>query len=286
MKIQIIEVPYDSGHVDARIGLGPAALTGNDLLDELREQGHVATHDRVESTRAFRTEVSTAFELSRMLAERVRRAVAEGHFPLVLAGNCSTAIGTIAGLASDPIGIIWFDAHGDLNTPETTASGFFDGMALTVIMGRSWQNLAQTVQGFKAVEQGRVIMVGMRDLDQAEKELLDNSDITLIGPNTLSQSGVDDALNQPLNKLQAHAEGIYLHLDLDVLDPQIARANEFAAPDGLTVSQVQEIIRLISQRLRIKGAAITAYDPSFDGDGRTLAAAKNIIHTLIGAVDQ
>ena len=136
MKAQIIQVPYDSGHRSIRMGSGPEHFVQRGVEDALRHEGHDVYIHCVEAQSQFRAEIKTTFELYRSLAERVRLAYNNGFFPLVLSGNCNASLGTVTGIASnDKLGIIWFDGHGDLNTPETTESGFLDGMALATAAG-------------------------------------------------------------------------------------------------------------------------------------------------------
>ena len=125
MDIQLLLVPYDSGNRGERMGAGPERLLEVGLERTLRESGHtVRTRIAELPPGSWHAEIRTSFELMRMLSIGVREALESGQFPMVLAGNCSTAVGTIAGLGSQSTGVAWFDAHGDFNTPETTSSGF------------------------------------------------------------------------------------------------------------------------------------------------------------------
>src|SRR5215217_3258315 len=117
-------------------------------------------------------EIGAAVDLDRQLANAVAAARARGAFPLTLAGNCISSVGTVAGLGAGPTGVLWFDAHGDFNTPETTIGGFLDGMALATVVGRCWTSLAAGVPGFVPVAEENVVLVGARDLDPAEAALL------------------------------------------------------------------------------------------------------------------
>jgi arginase len=110
--------------------------------------GHQTRVEYIEAGSDAPAEIRTAFELNRVVAERVRDAREAHALPVVLAGNCMTAVGTLAGLGGTPA-VLWFDAHGDFNTPETTASGFLDGMALAMLTGRCWANLTRTVHCFQ-----------------------------------------------------------------------------------------------------------------------------------------
>jgi arginase len=127
MDVRCLVVPYDSGQRHARMGRGPDKLLEG--AGWLRQQGTLEI-ERIEAADSFPEEIAGTFALLRLLAERVRATVAARHFPLVLAGNCFAAVGVLAGLSSVTTSVFWFDCHGDFNTPETTSSGFLDGMGL------------------------------------------------------------------------------------------------------------------------------------------------------------
>ncbi len=264
------------------MGRGPDHLVEHGLVTTLRERGHAVQVDRVEvGTARPPAEIRTSFELNRLLAERVADAARAGALSLVLAGNCSTAAGTCAGLGVLEAGVVWFDAHGDFNTPETTVTGFLDGMALALLTGRCWSHVAASIPGFRPVPEEHVVLVGARDFDPPEEAALASSAIRRVHPQAIKSHGVADALRPVLTALQARVRRLYVHLDLDVLDPNEARANEFAAPNGLTLAELDTALRLIGAHVPIAAAALTAYDPSHDADGRARRAAAQLIDTLV-----
>ena len=122
MQIQLFQVPYDSGHKNLRAGLGPAYFIEGGLIQTLQKAGHDVTLESIEPDQAMPTEIGTAFELTRHLASSVASAVSNHAFPMVLAGNCNSCTGTLSGIDTDRLGIIWFDAHGDFNTPGPPVS--------------------------------------------------------------------------------------------------------------------------------------------------------------------
>ena len=272
MDIQLLAVPYDSGNHRARMGAGPEALLDAGLERALREGGH-RVHTRVAELApgSWRAEIQTSFELMRMLSVAVREAVESGRLPIVLAGNCNTAIGTLAGLGGG-VGVAWFDAHGDFNTPETTTSGFLDGTAVAIITGRCWKQLAVAVPGFRTIPDERVCLVGTRDVDSLEGKLLAESNVALIEPKKLRSE-----LPRTLRSIGQHVDRMYVHLDLDVLDADLAAANSFAVTGGLTVEDVEYALALISVDFRIAGVTLSAYDPATDTDGAAGAAAIRLI---------
>lgn len=282
MEIQILAIPYDSGHRGLRMGAGPEALLNAGLVDALREAGH-AVHIRIAELdpEQWQAEIQSSFELMRMLSTAVSDARKASRFPIVLAGNCNTAVGTLAGLGATTTGVAWFDAHADFNTPETTTSGFLDGTAVAILTGRCWTQLAATVPGFAPIPDDRISLIGTRDIDSLESALLDDSAVTVVAPKRLTAD-----LPKALRSVAEHVDEIYLHLDLDVLDAGVAAANKFAVTGGLTLEDIDFALSRIGQVFRISGMALTAYDPEADSDGRAARAAIELISTAAGLVSR
>jgi arginase len=272
-------VPYDSARHRERMGAGPSHILSHGLVERLRTAGHATTHVELAPTpHAWVAEIGTAFDLDRQLAGSVAATVARGAFPLTLAGNCISSVGTLGGLGAGPTGVLWFDAHGDFNTPETTIGGFLDGMALAVATGRCWTTLSATVPGFTPIAEENVVLVGARDLDPAEAELLRASRVQHLPPDA------------PVARIAAAIEAIasrvrqlYVHVDLDVLDAAEGRANGYVGGPGITLAGLLAAIDAAGARCRIAAGAITAYDPAYDGDGRVCAAAIEIALALAAA---
>jgi arginase len=280
MKVQVVQVPYDSGHRSVRMGRGPEHFVRNGVEETLRQSGNEVHTDTVEATGSFRTEIKTAFELHKLVAERVRSAAQRGCFPLVLSGNCNTSLGTIAGLDPYELGIIWFDGHADFNTPETTTSGSLDGMGLAIATGGCWKAMAQTIPGFRPVPEANAVLVGSRDIAPAERERLRRSDATLIEAGLPRRRGMREALGNALDELRARVRRVYVHLDLDVLDPGRAPANEFAPPGGMRLEELEEGIREIQERFTLAGAGVASYDPEYDSGGQVLRAGVRLMEAL------
>jgi arginase len=279
MRTQIIQVPYDSGYQNYRMGRGPGHIVRR-LKAEMNFPVDAQGADGVEVQDCFALEVGTSFAVARELAEKVRDATGRGAFPLVLAGNCISCIGTLAGLGDPPPAIIWLDAHGDFNTPETTISGFLDGMALATAVGRCWGKLAATVPGFRPAPETQVVLLGVRDFDVDERALLDRSAVSLIDAQRIRKDGLRAVLEPLLPKIQAHTDRAYLHIDLDVLDPAEARVNHFAPTGGLTLAELLEIVSLIREHFALAATAITAYDPEYDEGEKAVKAAVDVIREL------
>lgn len=276
MNIQIIQVPYDSGHKSIRTGRGPEHFLQHRVDQILRDCGHQVSSYRIESNTSFTTEIGTAFELNRLLAERISSAISSKMFPIVLAGNCNSCLGTIAGIGQSRLGILWFDAHGDFNTPETTVSGFLDGMGLAMATGRCWRSLLRTIPGFSPIPEANILHVGSRDLDPEEEGLLQQSGIEVVTPRE-GESSFRKAIDTAFNKLRNKVTKIYLHVDMDVLDTGEALPNHLAVPGGLSVEVVEEVIRMVKERFEVCAGAMTSFDPDYDKDDKVLGAGIRII---------
>jgi arginase len=272
MRVRFIRVPYDAGNRGLRMGAGPERLAAG--ADRLRARGIEVDEVSVEAPTGLRTEIGTTFALHRSVAEEVRGAAAAGAFPLVLSGNCGSSIGALAG-AGAGTGIAWFDGHGDFNTPETTASGFLDGMALAIATGRCFGPLALSVPGFAPVAEHDAVLVGARDLDPAERTALQGSGVSWVTVAEVRRLGAGAALRPAMDRVRARR--MHVHVDLDVHDPALAPANGFAPPDGLSPPEVQDVIRAIAAARGICSASLAAYDPSVDPEGRALAAGLELI---------
>lgn len=276
MQINLHLVPYDTGRRAWRMGAGPEHFLRGGLADFLSSAGHTVQTQVIESDNPSLGEIATAFELYGKLAGSVKTSVDAGAFPVVLSGNCGAALGTISGLSAGPLGVIWLDAHGDFNTPETTASGFLDGMGLAAAAGVCWKKLTAGIPNFQAVPGQHILHVGGSDIEPDELALMQAQGVTLLPLETLQQAGLE-ALLTALDRMQSQVRGVYVHLDLDVLDPRKTRANHFPSSAGLDADQVKTILRLIRQRMPILAVGVASFDPAYDPQGATLRAGMDLI---------
>jgi arginase len=281
MDIRLLLVPYDSGQRNVRMGAGPEHLRAAGLEDHLREQGHEVDLQVIEpASMKWRAEVQTSFELMRSVAEAVKAARASDRFPIVLSGNCLSAVGVIAGLGA-PVGVLWIDAHGDFNTPQTTMSGFLDGMTLATATGRCWLELARSIEGFEPVPDTAVVMFGTRDLDPGEATALTRSGIV-----RLSTNATPAAIETALQSVSQTMDKFYIHLDMDALDPSEGRANGYTARGGFTNEKLQALLTAIAGGLPVMALTIASFDPSYDTEGTVCAAALQAAGTVVGRVTE
>jgi arginase len=278
-RLSLICHPFHNGLEGVDMGAGPLRLLADaDLRTELEAQGWTVRSESVETPDATDPEIVRIAEADRGLARCVRAAAAEGAFPLVLAGNCNSCLGTAAGLGhatAAPLGAVWFDAHADFDTPDRSL-GFFDGMGLAILTGNGWELLRGTIDGFEPVDEGNVVLAGVRDLEEHQRAPLAASALQVVP----GREAAGPEYGAALDALAQRVASAYLHVDLDVLDPSEGRANRFAADGGLTVPELQRAIALAFERLPVAAAAVTAWDPSLDTDGRMARAASEVIRTI------
>jgi arginase len=279
LNVDLLLVPYDSGVRGWRMGAGPEFLLQAGLDEHLRKLGHdVRTAEMIVDDQSRLTDLQTSFQLLRLIAARVTSSVAAGRFPLILAGNCLSACGILAGLGPVDRAVFWFDAHGDLNTPETTPSGFLDGMALATALGWCWQSLTRTIPGFTPATADRCCLIGARSLDPPERDVIRTHGLTHIAVDALPE-GLQKFLARPAIQNCAG----YVHCDLDVIDPGVARVNQFPAPDGLQPDAYVAAIDTIGKMTAVKAGALTAYDPAADPQRALPPLAFAVAGALVAA---
>lgn len=280
-KVRLMQVPFDSGIRGARMGAGPPVLAEAGAARRLRDRGHEVDERVLEppSPAGWQAELRTAFELHHVIAGQVRAARTAQQLPVVLSGNCNATIGVLAGLThpAHRVGLIWLDAHGDFNTPETDTSGFLDGHGLAMAVGRCWQALTGAVPGFYPLLEQHVLLVGARSLNTGEQEALIGSGVQWIRPEQARQAHVTAAA---LDHLIDTVDVLHFHVDLDVHDPSIAPANGYAELNGLLAEHVHRLLRQSAERAPVVSATLASYDPTFDHGWRMRDTALDLIELL------
>ena len=271
--ISLIQLPYDSGRFGERMGRGPIALLDSGLAEHLRSVGNEVDVALVRLSEGLHSETNALVELQGLAVPLIRDAIERQARPIILSGNCGTAaLSAMAALDPRSTGIIWFDAHADFNTPETSPSGFLDGMGLAILTGRCWRRLAERFESFQPVLDSQVIQIGVREKDPPEVQLLQESGIKQIPTVALAE------LPEVLRQLGTNT--VYVHVDLDVIDTSEGRANGWACGGGLSLNQLRDALELIGCRASIVAGAVTCYDPAVDADGRIGRAIPRIVELL------
>ncbi|KRB25834.1 MULTISPECIES: arginase family protein [Mesorhizobium] len=276
MKITIILASYDSGHYHGGMGQGPDALIAGGLVDALTIAGHdVAVEDIGRVGDDQEREIATGFAVCNAVSGEVRIAIDRGRFPIVLAGNCLTSAGAVAGEGADAI--IWADQHGDLNTPETSVYGFLDGMALATVLGLCWRPMASAIPGFQPIDPSRCVLVNARDLDPAEQQLLKTLPVI-----RTECPGVAQATER---LKAAGAKSVHMHLDLDVHDPKELQANRYVTSGGPSPQQLRDAACAMALVVPVVGITVSAYDPAFDAQADVPPLVGQLLNDLIATIE-
>ena len=203
-------------------------------------------------------EAGAGFELIRLVASRVREAIADGAYPVLLSGSCFAGVGVVTGLDEDSPGVVWFDAHGDFNTPESTIDGYFDGMGLAILTGSGWGSMVRTESGLRTVPETAAVLARARDFDRLEHLRLDSSDVRHL---PTEQIDADDAVARAVEEMDPAPTGLYVHVDLDVLDSDEAKVNIYSVPGGLTARQLEAQFGSLLDTGTVRGVSLERVRP-------------------------
>jgi arginase len=269
--LAVIAWPFEHGSPDIGLGAGATLLAGDAALHEaLSAAGWAPTVQRILAADPGAGEVTRIFDLLRAQEAAVRAARGRGAFPLVLAGGCISATGTVAGCDAD--GAVWLDAHADLDTPQDNVSGSMDVMALSILCGSAWPAQHATIPNAVTIPEDRVALLGVRDLAPYQRDRLAAGTLHTV-PGAFDSWAATAAIT-------ALPQRLYLHVDLDVLDTSVGHANRYASPGGPSLETVLAAIDATFDHATVLAAALTAYEPSADGDGAILTAARTIARRI------
>jgi arginase len=290
MDLTLILAPYDLGRQDVGSGRGPQAYLDAGAVRALQAHGHDVEVVKARRSGPFRSELEAVLDINQAIAELVAAAVRADRFPLVIAGNCNATLGVRTGLlhassrrSTDELALMWFDAHGDFNTPETSHTGYLDGMPLAMLTGHAYPDLWSFLGG-APIEERLVLHVGSRDLDPLEAARLHSSATLVVHGAAVRAHGIGSALQPALDELAARASGatgarpgLHLHVDIDVLDPAAAPSVAFPSPAGLTLAELLGGIDMAAARFAVKALSLTSFAPGGADDATTSASGLAVM---------
>jgi len=296
-SIEIIGVPVDLGAGRRGVDMGPSAIRIADLEPRLEGLGHKVTDSgdldvmipetqKVgEGKLRYKTPIlATCAEL----CERVGQALEKTRMPLVLGGDHSLAIGSVAGSSGfyakqgDAIGLIWLDAHGDSNTPETTPSGNIHGMALAVLLGLGDPDLVNVGGRSPKVQARNTVLIGIRDLDPGERDILKKSGVNAYTMRDLDERGMRDVMDEAIGLASDGTAGVHLSLDLDVVDPEDAPGTGTPVWGGITYREAHLAMEMLGDRAQILAVDLVEVNPVLDTQNMTGILAAELAQGVLG----
>jgi len=291
--ISIIGVPMWLGQTRYGTNLAPNVIRSAGLVERLKALGQNVVDEgnlSIGITGRFRQNneniknLKTLALSSETLAAKVSKSIEKQCFPLVLGGDHSIAMGTLAGVAKHfkNIGVIWYDAHADMNTPETSPTGNIHGMPLAASMGIGHSALTR-IAGYEVkVKPENIVLIGARDVDPGEQQLIKEKNIKVYTPEDVKQLGIDEVIKQTLAYLSERCDGIHLSFDLDGIDPVEVPGVGTPVVDGISYQDSARGVQLLGASNLLTSAEFVEFNPLLDKDDATVRAVANLIGVLFG----
>lgn len=292
-KLSIIGMPMDLGQMRRGVDMGPSAIRYaginerlKPLFSEIHDMGDIpiGRPEVVVDKESNLRNLDLVAEKNTLLAEKVDQAVNEGWFPLVLGGDHSIAIGTLAGVAKhyQNLGVIWYDAHGDLNTAETSPSGNIHGMPLAVSIGLGHPLLTNIGGYAPKVKPENVIIIGARSLDEGERILIKERGIKVFTMHEIDRLGMAKVMEETIAYLKERTDGVHLSLDLDGLDPSECPGVGTPVMGGISYRESHLAMEMLEESKLITSAEFVEVNPILDEKNKTASIAVGLMGSLFG----
>ncbi len=296
-EIHLIGFPMDLGADRRGVDMGPSALRIADIDKRLRRLRYkVVDEGDIEIQRSevlsiedkrlkYMPEIAAACDT---LAGKVKRVLSEGGFPLVLGGDHSMAIGSIAGAAGycreagKRLGVIWIDAHSDINTHDTSPSGNIHGMPVAASLGFGPSQLTGVGGDFQKLEAEHIVMIGLRSVDEGEKKIIHEKGIRAYTMTEIDRLGMHHVIQTTIDYLQDRCDHIHLSFDLDSVDPSIAQGVGTPVPGGLTYREAHLAMEIIAERGALDSLEVAEVNPILDNVNKSAQFAAELVASAMG----
>ncbi|WP_127551611.1 arginase [Paenibacillus amylolyticus] len=292
-NIAIIKVPFGLGGARGGAELGPDELITAGLKREIASLGLVLSKEvRVDCPsepaapigRNRVKHLNEVRQVSEKVCSEVSGAVEEGAFPLVLGGDHSVAIGTFAGLTAhySNLGVIWFDAHADLNTEERSLSGNMHGMSVAASLGHTAFNLSHIAGAGAFIDPSNLVYIGLRDLDEYEKEQIKGLGIRAFTMHDIDRMGIKQVIEEAIATAGKGTDGIHVSFDMDCLDPREAPGVGTPVPGGLNYREAHYALEILASTSQVTSMELVEVNPLFDHNRHTARLGVELIASLLG----
>jgi len=297
MKIEMIGLPLDLGANRRGVDMAPSAIRIAGITERLEKIGHEIKDDGdlevfvPEVLKIENPKLKYLAEITKSvthLADEVSRTLEDGRFPLVLGGDHSIAVGSISGAArflkskNKKLGVIWIDAHGDMNTHETTLSGNIHGMSFAAVLGEGAQELVNIGGRFRKVHPEDAVLVGARNLDPKEQNLIRDSGITVYTMEEIDRRGICEVMSEAVEIATRHSDTLHVSLDMDALDPREAPGVGTPVRGGLSYREAHTSMEIIASCKRLCSLEVVEVNPILDIRNTTAEVAAELVESALG----
>ncbi len=295
--VHLIGFPMDLGADRRGVDMGPSALRIADIDKKLTALGYTVEDEgdidikRPEVLAILDPHLKYMPQIAAAcgtLARRVKSVLNAGSFPLVLGGDHSMAIGTLAGVsgycrsAKKRLGVIWIDAHSDINIPGTSPSGNIHGMPVAASIGLGAPELTGVGGDFRKVDPANIVMIGLRSVDAGERRLIREHGIVTYTMTDIDRLGVYPVIEQAIDYLQARTDHIHVSFDLDSVDPSIAMGVGTPVSGGLTYREAHLVMEMIAERGALGSLEVAEVNPILDTVNRSAQFAVGLVASAMG----
>jgi arginase len=297
MIVHILGVPMDLGSGRRGVDMGPSAIRIAGVATALRELGHTVVDDgditikNMEALKVGDVHARYLAEIARasvVACRKVDRMMSRGDFPLVLGGDHSIAAGTVSGIAAacrregKKLGLLWVDAHGDINTPETSPSGNIHGMPVAALLGYGPKELTDLGGHFRKVDPKNVALVGIRSLDEGEKRRLKETGVQVHTMSDVDRHGIHRIMKKALARVTDGTDCVHVSFDLDAVDPTVAPGVGTPVKGGLDYREAHLIMELLHDSGVMTSLEIVEVNPILDQGNASAAFAVELVQSAFG----
>ncbi len=289
-RVGTIGVPYNPGSKGINVEKGAEALRKTGIIArlkefaEVRDFGDIRVALPVEDCSNPKLLNPNQVEiLCIALRDKIRLVAESGYLPFIIGGDCSLVMGAVEGLrnATLKLGMVYMDAHGDFNTPRTTPSGIIGGMDVAIVSGRGPKRLVYLFGHSPLLPDENIVLYGVRDLDRLEAEALAESRVKVYTRSDVRREGAERSVEQILSRFLVSCSGLYLHVDLDVIDESVFSASGLPVFDGLSGEEFRTVVRGLVRSGKLCGVMLASFDAAKDADG---CQARKLLDLVVEAL--
>jgi arginase len=292
MNIDIIGVPIDLGANRRGVDMGPSAIRYAGLEKALQKLNinytdlgniDVKVRENIRNDQDSNIKyIDEITRVNRILANMIKESITNGHLPLVLGGDHSIAIGSVLGsqTVKENIGVLWLDAHGDYNTHQTTLSGNLHGMSLATSTGNGLKKLTAFKSDY--INPKKIVLVGARDIDKEEAELIKKDAITVFTMTDIDMYGMKEVIKKALSIVETDTNGFHLSFDMDVISPNEAPGVGTPVPGGITYREAHLAAEMIANSNKLCSMEFVEVNPILDHRNQTALLAVSLIRSVLG----